>query len=96
VAVYNLVVMSDKVPDRILLGFNKLWDALSDLLEDPLVTAPDDLRQEGLDAIEYIQTRDLITCSMCRRKCRADTAHLHQGKYIGHECCWDERLRTTE
>jgi hypothetical protein len=37
-----------------------------------------------------------VACSMCGKKVQVLTAHLHQGKYIGDECCWDERLRTTE
>ena len=35
-------------------------------------------------------------CSLCGNPCKSNLAHLHQGKYIGDECCWDERLRTSE
>lgn len=38
----------------------------------------------------------LIRCNMCDKFCDAKTAHLHQGKYIGNDCCWDERLRLSE
>jgi len=38
----------------------------------------------------------MVECSLCHRNCLKATAHRHQGKYIGDECCWDERLRTTE
>jgi len=34
-------------------------------------------------------------CSSCGFPCASNTAHLHQGEYIG-ECCWDERLKITE
>ena len=34
-------------------------------------------------------------CKCCTKKIDLDDAHLHQGEYVG-ECCWDERLRTTE
>lgn len=37
-----------------------------------------------------------MVCSMCKQPCLTYNAHLHQGEYIGDECCWDERLRTTE
>jgi hypothetical protein len=34
-------------------------------------------------------------CKLCGQKVDVNTAHRHQEGYIG-ECCWDERLRTTE
>jgi hypothetical protein len=37
-----------------------------------------------------------VTCAICRQRCAARTAHLHQGQWIGDECCWDERLRSSE
>jgi len=37
----------------------------------------------------------MLTCSVCKRDTPAETAHLHQGEYIG-ECCWDERLKASE
>ena len=36
-----------------------------------------------------------ITCKFCGKKAPAKTAHIHQGLFVG-ECCWDERLRSTE
>lgn len=36
------------------------------------------------------------TCSLCGNPCDARKAHLHQGRLIGDECCWDERLRASE
>jgi len=38
----------------------------------------------------------LIKCSLCGKLCDSKFAHLHQGKYIGHECCWYERLHSSE
>jgi hypothetical protein len=51
-------------------------------------TAPEHLRwwREG----------DTVICKMCLNPCNAQTAHLHQGQFIGDECCWDERLRSSE
>lgn len=37
-----------------------------------------------------------VTCSLCGRPCKAAAAHLHQGEWVGDECCWDERLRASE
>jgi hypothetical protein len=37
-----------------------------------------------------------IPCSVCGKCCDPSTAHLHQGKWIGDECCWDERLKSSE
>ncbi len=34
-------------------------------------------------------------CSLCYALTQRNTAHRWQGKYIG-ECCWDDRLKTTE
>jgi hypothetical protein len=36
------------------------------------------------------------TCSLCGKPCDAGKAHLHQGRLIGDECCWDERLKASE
>ena len=36
-----------------------------------------------------------VLCSRCGNVVVAGSAHLHQDKHVG-ECCWDERLRTTE
>lgn len=37
-----------------------------------------------------------VTCKFCHNKAFSDTAHLHQGEYVGDECCWDSRLKMTE
>jgi hypothetical protein len=34
-------------------------------------------------------------CAFCHKKTLLSTAHLYQGMWVG-DCCWDERLRTTE
>jgi len=35
-------------------------------------------------------------CSICHAPCNPVTAHLHQGEYIGDECCWDDRMKASE
>uniref|UniRef100_A0A6M3IMI3 Uncharacterized protein n=1 Tax=viral metagenome TaxID=1070528 RepID=A0A6M3IMI3_9ZZZZ len=37
-----------------------------------------------------------VDCCLCGNPCDAVMAHYHQKKYIGDECCWDERLRSSE
>ena len=37
-----------------------------------------------------------VRCSVCGNDVCAGTAHLHQDKWIGDECCWDERLKSSE
>lgn len=37
----------------------------------------------------------VVTCKLCHEECPAETAHLHQGEWVG-ECCWDPRLKVTE
>jgi hypothetical protein len=39
---------------------------------------------------------EAVLCKFCRHQVPARTAHLHQGGWVGDECCWDERLRSTE
>jgi len=58
------------------------------------------------DSLEYshfldtdswdVELDTYIPCSICGKDCFRKDAHLHQGAYIGHECCWDERLRASE
>ena len=37
-----------------------------------------------------------VECSICGAPCTAADAHLHQDKWIGDECCWDDRLHGSE
>lgn len=39
--------------------------------------------------------RETVKCVHCKRSVPAKTAHLHQGDWIGDECCWDEQLRSS-
>ena len=45
---------------------------------------------------DWLPEDETITCGICRQPCKKATAHLHQDEYIGDECCWDERLRSSE
>lgn len=55
-----------------------------------LITAIED---NGLDFNEIL---NLTECSICHSAIRIKDAHLHQGKLIGDECCWDDRLKASE
>ncbi len=37
-----------------------------------------------------------VKCSLCHLPCLAESAHLHQGKWICAEKCWDPRLKASE
>lgn len=82
-------------------------DAIAELLDAKDWSGADDL-----DAIATLvrhtgrQVRDVaeashdlqeqILCRFCQRQCVARTAHYYQGGWVGDECCWDERLRSSQ
>lgn len=37
-----------------------------------------------------------VNCKFCHKSVPIKTAHLHDGGYVGDDCCWDERLRSSE
>ncbi|HET6285747.1 MAG TPA: hypothetical protein VFG15_03215 [Amycolatopsis sp.] len=43
-----------------------------------------------------LQTPGTVECKFCGKDVPIHSAHPHQGTYVGDECCWDERLRSTE
>jgi len=47
------------------------------------------------DCNERLSKQLTVCCVGCGKDVPADEAHLHQGDYWG-ECCWDERLKSTE
>jgi len=49
-----------------------------------------------MEKLSTSENFDEVPCALCGEMVPAKTAHLHEGEYIGDECCWDERLRTTE
>ena len=53
------------------------------------------LTTQGLEEMEEMEDEALLMCSLCHAMSPAKTAHLHQGGYIG-ECCWDDRLKSSE
>ena len=55
-----------------------------------------ELRQELSEALGGIKEASVIECAWCHQLCAAETAHLHQGRCIRDERCWDERLKASE
>jgi len=48
-----------------------------------------------LDYVRFLMDGKTVYCKFCHGAVSAAGAHRHDGGYVG-ECCWDERLRTTE
>ena len=47
-----------------------------------------------LDAVK--ESHETVPCMYCHKQVFAITAHTTDGGYVGDECCWDERLRSSE
>lgn len=61
--------------------------------DTPLCKMTDD---ELLDVAEgECLIEEIGRCRFCEEPVGKDY-HLHQGFMVGHDCCWDERLRSTE
>jgi hypothetical protein len=54
------------------------------------------LRRELSAALAGIQAGAAVECAVCHQFCVADKAHLHQGRYLCDERCWDDRLKASE
>lgn len=62
------------------------------------VTPLADEEIDGLcEALNTAPTKEVkCTCKFCHKKINPDLAHRHDGEYVGDECCWDEKLRSSE
>jgi hypothetical protein len=71
-------------------------DNVADFLQnaDPREAAESMVDSYEFDNVEVITPE--TTCSICGKPCDGNKAHLHQGAYIGDECCWDDRLKSSE
>jgi hypothetical protein len=61
-------------------------------LDDAACSVSDSLEDDEDIADEH----PTVCCKFCHTAVREDTAHIHQDGWVGDECCWDERLRSTE
>jgi len=61
--------------------------------------APNDYKQLEVACYDcdtiWMEPAETLICNLCHNETDANKAHLHQDRFVG-ECCWDERLRTTE
>ena len=80
-------LLTTRIPDELRGHF----DESSPLAENEVDTVCERLNSDRCED-EVTETR----CSVCRRWCNAAKVHVHQGAYVGDECCWDERLRASE
>lgn len=47
--------------------------------------------RQAMDAYENTPpNRATVKCSLCGKPTRLSLAHMHQGKWIGDDCCWDD------
>lgn len=66
-------------------------DRAEELLSvEPFEHSPSD--SEIIDLAIDAGALEGVTCKFCDRAVPVVTAHLHQGEWVGDECCWDERL----
>jgi hypothetical protein len=84
-------------------------DAIAELLDGREWSGTDNLdaiatlvRHTGREVRDVHQTpadeddQEQVLCRFCQRQCLARTAHSYQGGWVGDECCWDERLRSSQ
>lgn len=41
-------------------------------------------------------TFNKVRCCMCGELVLKSIAHRHRDRWVGDECCWDDRLKVTE
>lgn len=42
------------------------------------------------------ENQEWVACRFCEKEVPLSTAHYYQHAYVGDECCWDEKLRSSE
>jgi hypothetical protein len=58
---------------------------------------PEMTEQEMFEFLSENQMlEEAVSCKFCKKLVGVRSAHVHQGEYVGDDCCWDERLRSTE
>lgn len=67
------------------------WKAGGFLVDDTILSM-----YPNLDEVMEKLEAQMVECSICRERVPEKTAHNHQGEWIGDDCCWDERLRSSE
>lgn len=96
---FRLIIAVDieakTLPEAYEILFNKMnetklgWESTDEAYDENGDSVdPDDI-QEAHMALWQV-------CKLCSQPCLLRTAHIHQGDYIGDECCWDDRLKASE
>ena len=59
--------------------------------------SPIPLKRDGFRVMpEDQKPKRRVRCKFCKQLTSKQTAHRHDGGWVGDDCCWDERLRMTE
>lgn len=77
-----------------LLDLQSLEDSFFDEEYDPWLLCPECERRFTMAMGPVPESQ--VVCSICHEKTNAKTAHMHQGEWIGDDCCWIEALRSSE
>lgn len=59
------------------------------------VLIPDDYEPDKTPMPSFPKVVGTVTCDICGELTSLGTAHLHQDEWVG-ECCWDDRLKSSE
>jgi len=61
---------------------------------------PMNMRKDQEEARKKVEAKKSkprrVRCKLCKNLVPKETAHQHQEAWIGHDCCWDERLKSSE
>lgn len=87
----------EEVARKELLGLIEAgMESITKKREGPEITGCflyNSMDDEGFDEEEVDA---VVVCRFCHKKVPAATAHLVQKGWVGDECCWDERLKSSE
>lgn len=83
------------------LGATKVnWPLLAKAIEDQSGDSLSEKERAWVEEMKALPNEfeddETVECRFCHEQVPAKTAHLHQGTWVGDECCWDSRLRSTE
>lgn len=56
---------------------------------------PDKVREHARRVLIDLHI-ELVDCRFCHQPTPAHTAHSYQGGWVGDDCCWEERLRSSQ
>lgn len=89
---FEIVFETDEEFDLEDISGDGRWFQVMDEVDSDWFKRPDTVDRE-LKSLEQI---DMVRCQLCGKSAPADTAHRHGNGWVGDECCWDERLRSSQ